>query len=785
MADTSDALPAGSQFGRFTIEGELGAGGMGRVYRAHDPTLNRPVAIKVLRDASPAARNRLLAEARSASGLNHPNICTIYEVGDVGGVPFIAMELVVGQPLSSLLATHGRSTHHARRLGLQVVAALAHAHERGIVHGDLKPQNVLVTPAGTIKLLDFGLARTLDPASLESITQAGTTRVPDEIAGTLPYMSPETLRGAPLRPAADVWALGVLLYEMAAGGRPFSGPTTFDLADGILHSPPAPLPVSTSPALAAVITRCLEKDPTLRYSTARDAMLALEPAVADKGTPRDRVGRQRRIRRAMYAVVTVAAVVVAASWWMASRVAPPTGRESVASLMVLPFENLSPDPREDYFANGMTDALITDLSRLPNVRVISRTSSMRYRSLGKSPQTIRRELGVEAIVDGSVFRASDQVRISVRLVDAATDRNLWGHDYTGGVQDVLSLQADVARAIAGEIGVSFAPADERRLTSVAAVSPAAIEQYLWGRHQWNRRTPSSLRQALAHFRQAVALQPDYAAAHAAIAETLVLLPAFPISAMPPEEALLQARASAERAIALDDRLAEAHAALAYVRLHSLDHAGAEAAFQRALDVNPGYATAHFWYAAALASVGRFDDAIEHATRAERLDPVSPIILSGTAWMHHLARRFDMEVQSARRALDLEPNFLMAHYRLGEGLLHQGQMSQAVDALDKARALSDDSPDLIAAVAYAHGRAGQTRAARAALQTLLRLRTSNVRYVSPYAVALVYTGLADRDQAFAWLRRAHTERAWGMAFLNVEPAFDSLRSDPRFAALVSK
>lgn len=784
MAEISDALAAGSQFGRFTIEEELGAGGMGRVYRAHDPTLNRPVAIKVLRDASPAARNRLLAEARSASGLNHPNICTIYEVGYVGGVPFIAMELVVGQPLSSLLATPGRSSHHATRLGLQIVAALAHAHERGIVHGDLKPQNVLVTPAGTIKLLDFGLARTLDPASLESIT-AGTTRVADEIAGTLPYMAPETLRGAPLRPAADVWALGVLLHEMATGRRPFSGPTTFDLADGILNSPPAPLPASTSPALAAVITRCLEKDPTLRYSSARDAMLALEPALADSGTRRHRIERQSRIRPVTYVFVTVAAVVLAASWWIASRVASPTTRGSVASLMVLPFENLSHDPREDYFADGMTDALITDLSRLPNVRVISRTSSARYKSLGKSSQAIGRELGVEAIVDGSVLRAGDQARISVRLVDVATDRNVWGHDYTGGVQDVLSLQADAARAIAGEIRASFAPADERRLISVAAVGPAAFEQYLRGRHQWNRRTPASLLQALTHFRQAVALQPDYAAAHAAIAETLVVLPAFPTSAMSPEEALPQARASAERAIALDDRLAEAHAALAYARLHSLDQAGAEAAFQRALDVNPGYATAHFWYAAALASIGRFDEAIEHAMRAERLDPVSPIIVSGTAWMHHLARRFDMEVQSAGRALDLESNFMMAHYRLGEGLLHQGQMSKAVDALEKARTLSDDSPDLIAAVAYAHGRMGRTRDARAALQKLLMLRTSKVRYVSSYALALVYTGLADRDQAFAWLRRAQTERAWGMAFLNVEADFDPLRSDPRFAALVGK
>lgn len=786
MPDTSDALAAGSRFGRFTIEGELGSGGMGRVYRAHDPTLNRPVAIKILREAGALARERLLAEARSASGLNHPNICTIYETGDVGGAPFIAMELVTGQPLSSLITIAGLSTDVVTRVGLQIAAALAHAHDRAVVHGDLKPQNVIVTAVGSIKLLDFGLARTLDPVSLESITRAAMDPIADEVAGTLPYMAPETLRGAARRPAADVWALGVLLHEMAAGRRPFSGPTAFDLADGILNAPPAPLPTTASPALAAVVARCLQKDPALRYSTARDALLALEPLAADFGPRLDPTVHRPRLRRATITFAAVAAsAVLGAYFWLGRTAGPPATRTSIASLMVLPFDNLSRDPGEDYFADGMTDALITDLSRLPDLKVISRTSSTRYKALGKSLQEIGRDLDVEAIVDGSVLRTEDQVRISVRLVDAATDRNLWAQDYTRKVQDVLSLQADVARAIASEIRTSFVPADQQRFASPAAVHPQALEEYLKGRHQWNRRTPSSLVQAVAHVRKAVMLQPDYGPAHAGIAESLVLLPAFPTSAMSPDEALPQASASANRAIALDDRLAEAHAALAYARLHSLDPAGAESAFRRALTINPGYATAHFWYAAALAAAGRFDESIAHVKRAETLDPVSPIILSGTAWMHHLARRFDEEVQSARAALALDPNFMMAYYRLGEGLLHQGRTNDAVAALEKARVLSDGSPDMIAAVAYAYGRVGRRREARDSLRRLLELKESKTRYVSSYALALVYTGLGDRDDAFAWLRRARVERAWGMAFVNVEADLDPLRADPRFAVVAGK
>lgn len=770
------------RFGRFTIEGELGAGGMGRVFRAHDPTLRRSVAIKVLRDAGPEAGRALIAEARAVSTLNHPNICTIYEAGEVDGTPYIAMELVEGEPLSSVLNRGRLAPEDVVRYAARIATALAHAHAHGIVHGDLKGDNIVVA-AGALKLLDFGLARRLEPISFESITR--TSHAVHRMAGTVPYMAPELLKGAVATPAADVWAFGVLLYEMMAGTRPFSGQTPFDLANAILTLPPPPLPDAAPAALSAVVARCLQKDPALRYSSAREVLAVLEALGATPARPATREGARARPARLAAGILAVVAAAAAIGYALWTGSGDPPARAAIGSLAVLPFDNLSRNADEDYFADGMTDALITDLSRLPGLKVISRTSSSRYRSSGKSPREISRELGVEAIVDGAVLRAGDEVRISVRLVDAGQDVNLWADDYTGRVENMLTLQAGVARAIAAEIRAAFLPADQARFDAARAVRPEVLEEYLKGRHQWNRRSPESLLQAVAHFRKALTLDPDYAPAHAGLAQAFVVLPAFPISVVAPAEALPQVRTAAHRAIALDDRLAEAHAALAYERLIAVDRAASEREFRKALDIEPGNATARFWYAASLASAGRFGEALAEARRAEALDPVSPIIASGTAWVLHLAREFEQEREKAREVLALDPNFLMGHYRLGEAALAQERLSEAIASFEKARELSDNSPDLVAMLAHAYGRDGRRREARELLQSLMTLRQSNERYVSAYSLALIFTGLGDRDQAFAWLDRAVEEHAWGVAFLPVEASFDALRTDPRFAALTAR
>ena len=785
-------LTPGSRFGRFTIDRELGSGGMGRVLRAHDPTLRRQVAIKILRDDLPAGHGDLLAEARSASGLNHPNVCTIYEVGEVDGTPFIAMELVEGRRLTSLIDAGALPPGDAVRIGHQIAMALAHAHERGVVHGDLKSQNVMVTDAGTVKLLDFGLARTLDPVSLESVTRSlPGSDVDGAIAGTVPYMAPETLRGAPRKPAVDVWAFGVLLHEMATGMRPFTGANVFEIANAILTSALPPMAASTSSSFAAIVARCLQRDPALRYKTAGEVLLALEPLASrpsGDGVVAASGGAQAR-RSALWPIVAASLVVIAGAigigyYWRTGRAGAPAPPAGISSLLVLPLDNLSPNAGEDYFADGMTEALITDLSRIPGLTVISRTSSLRVKAQKKSAPDIARDFGVDAIVDGSVVRSGNQVRISVRVIDAPTDRYRWSKDYTHELKDVLTLQGEVARAIAGEIKAAFVPADEARFARAPAVNPEAHVELLKGRHQWNKRTPAALKEALEHFKRSLVLQPDYAAAHAGIAQCYVLLSVFPLSALPPSETLAQVKLSAESALALDDGLAEAHAALGYERLQSLDWSGSEARFRKALAVNPGYATARFWYSAMLGAAGRPNEAIDQARQAQALDPVSPIIVSGVSWAHHLAKRFDDEVETARAALALEPDFMIARYRLAEGLLHQGQMDAALPEFEKALSLSGGSPDLLAQLAYAEARAGHRARARNLLRSLTDLSAKG-RYVSAYAVALVHTGLGDRDQAFVWLQRAIDERAWGAAFLAVEADVDSLRSDPRFNALLAR
>ena len=666
------------------------------------------------------------------------------------------MELVDGRPLSGLIADSRLSAGRVLHLGIQITAALAHAHEHGVVHGDLKGHNVLVTPQGGVKLLDFGLARSLEPASVESMTrQASGNPFNGAIAGTVPFMAPETLRGAPLTPAADVWALGVLLHEMACGARPFVGANTYEVAAAILHDAPRPLPASVPPPLATVICRCLEKSLAQRYTSAREPLAALELLIAGGRGPAATPSPGRRMHGWRVVTAGIMLAVLAGLGWRWTRApspGPPTPPQ-VSSLIVLPFDNLSRDANDDYFADGMTEALITDLSRIPTLTVISRTSSIRYKALRKSSRELADELHVGAIVDGSILRSAGQVRITVRLVDAASDRILWGRDYTRELRDILALQGDVARAIASEIRASFAPADESRFVNAAPVVPEANEEFLKGRYHWNRRTADGLQQAIAHYRRAVALQPSHAGAYAGLAQCYVVLPAFPISTMPWAEAMPLATEAAQRALALDDRLADAHAALAYARLNAWDFVAAEDGFRRALAINPGNATAHFWYAAALASVRRFDESIDQARQGAALDPVSPIITSGVAWMYHLARRFDEEVESAKAALALEPNFMMARYRLGAGYLHLGRLDDALAEWKKAQVLSQDSADLLAAVAYAHARTGHRREALAELRTLMELSASGKRYVSPYALALVHVGLGNRDEAFSWLARA--------------------------------
>jgi len=790
-------LSAGARIGPYEILAPLGAGGMGEVYRARDTRLARDVAAKVLPVAfsvDPDRLRRFQQEARAASALNHPNILTIYDVGEHGGAPYVVSEFLDGETLRERLAGAALPVRKAMDYGIQIAEGLAAAHEKGIVHRDLKPENLFVTKDGRMKILDFGLAKLVGAEAGSGArtdvptVPAGTE--PGVVMGTVGYMSPEQVRGQAADQRSDIFAFGAILYEMLTGKRAFHGTSAADTMSAILKEEPefAPTHPDVLPALEHIIRRCLEKSPEERFQSARDLAFALrETSISPVVGPSvvSPVSRSRPILwfAAVGAVVFLALLVALDVGGLKERLFGGGRPAPIRSLAVLPLENLSRDPGEEYFADGMTEALIADLARIGAIRVISRTSVMRYKGTRRPLPDIARELGVDAVVEGSVLRSGDRVRITAQLIEAQTDRHLWAESYERDAHDVLALQREIARSIAAAIRIKLTEETQARFSARSPVDPEAHREYLQGRFHWNKRTEAALRRAIRHFERATEIDPSFALAYAGLGDCYVLLPAGGMGASPPREALPRAHAAATKALEIDDGLAEAHATLAYERLYVWDWKASEHEFRRAIELNPSYATAHFWFAAHLAARGRLEDALTHARLAQSLDPVSPIIAAGVAWMHHLARDFDAESEQARRALELDPNFAIGHLRLSLGLAHRARYPEAIGAMRSAVTLSDDSPNLLAALGYISALAGETGAARDSIGMLEGL--SRNRYVSAYDVALVHLGLGGKEEALRWLEKAYGERAWGLTFLKVEPALDPLRDDPRFQDLLRR
>jgi serine/threonine-protein kinase len=770
----------GETLGRYRILEEIGAGGMGIVYRARDERLDRDVALKVLPAGTLAdehSRKRFRREALALSKLNHPAIATVHDFDTQQGVDFLVMELIPGVTLDHKLAAGPLPAREALSLGTQLVQALAGAHEEGVVHRDLKPANLRVTPDGRLKVLDFGLASLRWP-EIESgaMTETALTG-PGAAAGTLPYMAPEQLRGGPVDRRADLYAAGGVLYEMVTGRRPFTETRQALLVDAILNrapEPPGALNPAVPPELQGVILKALDKAPERRYQTARELLSDLE-----------RVATTERPRPARWPLVAAAAGLALAGLIAVVHfrlTAPGAPAPSIRSLAVLPLENLTRAADQDYFADGLTEALIAELGKLGELSVISRTSVMRYRDTTKPLPQIARELNVDAVVEGSVLRAGDRVRITAQLIHGQTDRHLWAESYERDLRDVLALQGEVARAIAAEVRLKMAPSASGPLRPV---NREAYESYLKGRYSWNQRTAGSLRTAIGHFEQALAADPRFALGHAGLASSYVLLGGLGVSALPPGEAAAKAKSAARRALELDEGLAEAQAALAYtLALYDWDWSGAEAGFRRAIELNPSYATAHFWYAATLGALGRTEESLQESRRAQELDPLSPIITAGRSWTYHLARRDDEAIAEARKALELAPDFAIGRYRLGIALGYKNAYADAIRELKEGVAASGGSPDFIAELARIHAEAGQRQEAERLLQELLV--PGEGRYVAPYTIATVHAALGQRERALEWLERAYAERpAPHLSFLKVERDVESLRTDPRFADLLRR
>ncbi len=779
----------GETLSRYRIVDTIGSGGMGVVYRAYDPTLDREVALKLLNEEAldrTSARDRFLREARALSQLNHPHICTIYEIGEADGRTFIAMEYVRGRPLSALIPSDGLGTESMVRYGAQIADAIGHAHDHGIVHRDLKSANVVVTPDGAVKVLDFGLAKQVerDPAraihapevSKRSTLAAGMTQ-PGVVMGTPGYMAPEVLVGRPADARADIWALGVILHEMATGALPFRGPTPLEVASAILKESPIPLPARVSPMLRRIVQRCLAKEPGQRYQTAGEVRAALEAAAS---APVSEVQSPPRIARrvALAVAIVVAAVAIAAvamnwsgwrSGWTSAR---------IRSIAVLPLENLSGDPEQEYFADGMTEQLTADLSSIATLRVISRTSAMQYKKAGKPLSTIARELNVDGVVEGSVARADGKVRITARLVRAATEETLWARSYERDLRDVLALQGDVARSIAGEIGIALTAQDQKRLASARPVDPEAHRLFLLGRFHANQGTEEGLKKAVQHFDLAIGKDVTYASAYVGLAEAYAGLSSFYVH---PREAMPKAKTAALTAIKLDDSLADAHAALGYVHLiYDWDGPGARRELQRAIQLNPSLATARLNYAAYLSTQGKHEESVAEVRRALELDPLSLRAHADGTSLLLFARRYDDAIELARKALELEPDFAFALAFQGVAYAEQGRFAEAIDALQKAARL-DKSPSILALAAHVHAVGDQKREAERLIHEAEQ--TAEQRYFCPYEIGAAYVSLGDADTAVKWFRKGVEDRADCMAWLGVEPWIERFRSDPRYVELL--
>ena len=776
----------------FTIVSKLGQGGMGVVYLARDQRLERDVALKVLREgllADEAARKRFRKEALALSKLNHPNIAFIYDFDTHGGIDFLVMEYVAGTSLAERLEHGALSEKETASIGAQIAQALEEAHEHGVIHRDLKPGNVLSTAKGRVKVLDFGLARFLRADELAATASLTETHA---MTGTLPYMAPEQLNGEAADARSDIHAAGLVLYEMATGQRAFREQLPSRLIDAILNHPPIPprnINRKICPELERIILKCLEKDPENRYQSARELEIDLRRLTTGSTTTPPKAVSRRPLRKALTGALgcaLLAAILVGLNvGGSRDRLIGRGHALEIRSLAVLPLENLSRDPDQEYFADGMTDAVITDLAKIGALRVISRTSVMRYKRSQKSLPEIAKELNVDAVMEGSIERSGNNVRINAQLIQAATDQHLWAESYERDLHDVLRVQEEIARSIAREVQIQLTPQEQALLTKARPVDPEAYELYLRGRYFWSKRNQESNKKAVELFHQAIDKDPGYPFPYSGLADCYILFAiSFDVGSLSPGEAIPQAKAAAEKAIQLDDTLADGHNSLAYTKLlYDWDWLGSEAEFKRALQLNPGYANAHHWFAHFLLASGRQEEALAESKRALDLDQLSPIINVHLAWHYIYTRQYDRALDQLHKTLELDPNYSLANWYLGWVYEQLGNYPEALQSMRKAQALLPSNTALVADIGHVYATSGDSNAA---MKVLAQLKEAAKRtYVNPFELALIYLALGKRSEALQWLDKAYRERSDMLIYLNVDPRLDGIRSDPHFVDLARR
>ena len=825
LADEDRPAPEPEKtIGSYKVLGSLGAGGMGEVYLALDTRLGRRVALKLLREGVTRDEDRLSRfrqEARAASALNHPNILTIYEIGQADSIYFIATELVEGQTLRRRLKQSRMSVQEALDVSIQIAGALAAAHKAGIVHRDIKPENIMLREDGYVKVLDFGIAKLTEQPSASDMDNATIPLLNTDtgvVMGTPNYMSPEQVRGLHVDGRADIFSLGVVMYEMAAGRPPFEAPTLGDLLVAVLEREPpqlAPLAPKAPGDLLEIIAKALRKDREARYQTVTDLAADLKAvkrqvdllpehggATLSSGTISERISNSPTLkaggesvtlaedaaratgpeglsrlrlalaRGASFRIKIAAAIALAVAIAVIARFSGG-GSKAIDSLAVLPFVNSNADPNTEYLSDGISESIIYSLTRLSNLKVMSLGSVLQYKGQQPDARAVGSRLNVRAVLMGRINQHGDSLAISAELVDARDNSVLWGGQYNRKLADMQAVQEEIAKEISEKLRLRLTSDQERQLAKHYTDNAEAYQLYLQGRYYWNKRNSAATKKAMEFFRQATDRDPNYALAWAGLADCY----AIPSSGLPAKEAMPQSQAAAARALQIDDTLAEAHTTLAYVHFRfDWDWAGAETEFQRALERNPSYPTAHQWHGEYLAALGRFDEALDEMNRAAQLDPLSLSAKVDAATILYYQRQYDQAIDQCRKALEMDDGFRLARICLSRIYEQKGMYKEALDESLLARKLRGDNPQTLASLKDAFSASGITGYWRKALE--LALDNSGGAPVSAFDIAELYALLGDQTRTFQWLNVAFDQKEAVIVSIGVDPRLNGMRSDQR-------
>jgi serine/threonine protein kinase/tetratricopeptide (TPR) repeat protein len=839
LARGAPRVLTGERIGPYLISESIGAGGMGEVYLATDK-LGRKVALKVL-----AARlitdqqhvARFLQEARTVLALNHPNIVTIYDIGETEGAYYIASELIEGETLRHRLETDEFELRAVLEISIQVATALTAAHEKGIVHRDIKPENVMIRSDGYLKVLDFGIAKLTEdfqgPVSTEAPTRQKIETAEGVVIGTASYMSPEQARGLKVDARTDIWSFGAMLYEMLAGKVPFAGGTAAEIVAGILEREPTPLAryVTDPPAeLQRIVNKALMKNRDERYQTIKDLLLDLRalkqelefgsrlarsitpseesgaPSASELATPqsfsvastaadaRDFSASTHPVSSAEYVVkeikqhkkgaIALASLVVALLLIVGFSIEyfrqPIVAKTSIESIAVLPFENVTHDENTEYLSDGVTESLINSLSQLPNIKVIGRNSVFSYKGQTPKVQEIARQLNVRAVLTGRVLMQGDTIDVRAELTDAQFNTQLWGDHYTRKVADIFAVQDEIARQVTDTLRVRLTGGQQEQVTKRYTENAEAYRLYMQGRYYENQGSEEDNSRAISLFTQAIGLDPHYALAYAARGQTFFDMGDISLSMNAAKQKVEQ---DIGAALGIDNKLIEARLTRANLEFqYDWDFPRAEDDFKQIISSNPNYAEAHHEYMYLLAMTGRPMEAEAEVKLAQQLDPVNPGIVVDSSLPFFLARQYDQSIAEVRKAVEMFPSFFLPHMALGSALSEKGDTSAGIEELEKAKAM-EPSPHVKGSLGYAYAKSGRRDEARK-LATELK-DESRTRYIPAYYIALIYAGLGERDEAFSWLEKAYQDRSWWLVWIKMDPRMDSLRSDQRFTDLLRR